>query len=283
MTWTPSTPPPAIPSSSFALSYPAPHILLVTITREKAMNSIPSFAHWEADDVFRWFDDEPDLRVAIITGAGTRSFCAGQDLIEQGHIKGGKASSSDRALATHPASGFAGVSRRVGKKPVLAAVNGWALGGGFEIVLNCDMVVAAPTAKFGLPEALRGLYAAAGGLPRIVRNVGIPLASEIAMTGRQLTAEEALRFNLINRIAQSQATVVSEAVELAQKIAALSPDAVIVTRAGLREAWETASVEGAARVTSEQYGAKLMKGDNIRIGLAAFAQKKQPKWVPSKL
>lgn len=97
------------------------------------MNSIPYQAHWEADSILHWFDDEPSLRVAIVTGAGDKAFCAGQDLIEQGEIK---RKPQPRQMMTHPPSGFMGVSRRAGKKPIIAAVNGWALGGGFEICLG---------------------------------------------------------------------------------------------------------------------------------------------------
>ena len=103
------------------------------------------------------------------------------------------------------------------------------------------MVVAAPNASFGLPEATVGLYAGAGGLPRIVRICGLQIGSEIAMTGRRLTAQEALGYHLINKISKSQDTVVEEAVEMANKIAGLSPDAIVVTRHGLREAWYVSS------------------------------------------
>lgn len=145
------------------------------------------------------------------------------------------------------------------------------------------MVVAAPNATFGLPEATVGLYAGAGGLPRIVKICGLQIASEIAMTGRRLTAQEALGYHLINKISRSQETVVAEAVEMAEKIAALSPDAIVVTRHGLREAWETASVEGAWRRTSDSYERALAEGPNMKIGLDAFAQKKKPQWLPSKI
>jgi enoyl-CoA hydratase/carnithine racemase len=120
-------------SESFILSYPAPNILLVTINRVGAMNSIPSYAHWEADAIFSWFDKEPNLRVGIITGAGKKAFCAGQDLIEQAKFK---VSPPPMSAKRHPTSGFCGLSRRTGKKPIIAAVNGFALGGGFEICLN---------------------------------------------------------------------------------------------------------------------------------------------------
>jgi enoyl-CoA hydratase/carnithine racemase len=143
--------PPLPTTGGFSISYPAQHILLCTLEREKAMNSIPFALHWHLHALFHWFDREPELRVAIITGAGKKSFCAGQDLIELGKRQAaakakaerGEEASEDekvlelvRANAGHPPTGFAGISRRVGKKPIIAAVNGFALGGGFEIVLN---------------------------------------------------------------------------------------------------------------------------------------------------
>lgn len=131
MSFKPSTSPP--PTPNYLLSYPAPHVLLITINRPKRMNSIPYAMHWEADTLISWFDSEPSLRVAVITGAGEKAFCAGQDLIEQGEVK---KNPQARQMMTHPYNGFMGVSRRVGKKPVIAAVNGFALGGGFEIVLG---------------------------------------------------------------------------------------------------------------------------------------------------
>ena len=145
------------------------------------------------------------------------------------------------------------------------------------------MVVASPTASFGLPEASRGLYALAGGLPRIMHICGLQIASEIAMTGRKLSAEDALRLNLVNKVSKTQDSVVPEAVEMAKLVAGLSPDAIICTRSGLREAWETGSVERAVTLTEQRYSAALKSGANLQIGLEAFAQKKQPKWVPAKL
>ena len=103
------------------------------------------------------------------------------------------------------------------------------------------------------------------------------------MTGRRLTAKEALDFHLINKISKSQETVVEEAVELAMKVAGLSPDAIVVTRAGLREAWEQGSVERGVQRVGERYDRGLFEGENIKIGLEAFAGKKKPQWVPSKI
>ncbi|KAK5941385.1 hypothetical protein PMZ80_006663 [Knufia obscura] len=274
-----SSPPPMKGASA---SFPADGILLVTINRPNQRNSIPFALHWQLHALFHWFDNEPTLNVAVITGEGDKSFCAGQDLIELGKRDPSKAR-EEPWLGIHPSTGFAGISRRLGKKPIIAAVNGFALGGGFEIVLNCDMVVAAPEATFGLPEALRGIYAGAGGLPRLIRNVGLPVASEIAMTGRTLTAQEALQYQLINKVSKSRASVVEEAIQLAKKIANLSPDAVIVTRLALREAWETGSVERAYQLTNERLAEKLTTGENAKEGLTAFAQKRKPNWQPSKL
>lgn len=136
-------------SPYFLLSYPSPHVLLVTINREKRLNAINRQAHWDGDAIFSWFDNEPSLRVAVVTGKGTKAFCAGQDLMEQndnvaaytsnnGHNKNKyEGSSTDkRDQLPLPPGGFLGVSRRKGKKPIIAAVNGFALGGGFEVTLN---------------------------------------------------------------------------------------------------------------------------------------------------
>jgi enoyl-CoA hydratase/carnithine racemase len=151
------------------------------------------------------------------------------------------------------------------------------------LISSSDLIVASPRAQFGLPEALRGLYAGAGGLSRLVRLVGLNLASEIALTGRRLSAEDALRHGVANKISKTHESVVNEAIAMAKSIGELSPDAVIVTKHGLRQALETASVERASQLTAEQYGKALMDGDNIKIGLMAFANKTKPQWVASKL
>ncbi|KAK1026250.1 hypothetical protein LTS16_022521 [Friedmanniomyces endolithicus] len=269
------------PTPTYLLTYPSPYVLLITINRPRAMNSLPYTSHWEADALLLWFDSEPTLRIAIITGGGTpnKAFCAGQDLIEQrdladlrSRIAAGdqtaRKAMPDRRTLTHPPSGFMGVSRRAGKKPIF---------------LGCDIIVASPNATFGLPEAMRGLYAGAGGLSRLVRLAGMTVASEIAMAGRFLSAQEAVQYGIANRVSKTHESCVPEAVEIASRIAGLSPDAIIVTRHGLRQSWETASVERASQETEMRYGALLRDGENIGIGLRAFAEKKQAVWVPSKL
>src|ERR1700754_3168976 len=115
------------------------------------------------------------------------------------------------------------------------------------------MIVASPTATFGLPEALRGIYAGAGGLPRLLNNTSLPITMEIALTGRTLTAEEALKYLIINKISKTQDSCVEEAVELAKKVASISPDAIIVGRAAIREGWESGSVERGYQLADERW------------------------------
>ncbi|EPS44790.1 hypothetical protein H072_1210 [Dactylellina haptotyla CBS 200.50] len=274
------TPP---PETKYTLvTFPTPHIVLVTINRPNQRNSLPFAAQWELHRIWTWYDSEPALRCAIITGAGPKAFCAGQDLIELGSLTEDDYKNRPWEFR-HPPTRFGGISGRGGKKPIIAAVNGFAFGGGFEIVLNCDMTVASPSASFSLPEALRGIYAAAGGLPRLANVVGLPVATEIALTGRVLSAKEALDYKLINKISTSADSLIDETIALAKKIEDLSPDAVIVTRAGLREAWKTGDVEAATKTVDDMYNHKLMEGENRVEGLSAFAQKRKPVWRPSKL
>ena len=193
-------------TSSFILSYPAQYVLLVTINRPEAMNSIPSYAHWEAESLFTWFDQEPSLRVAVITGAGAKAFCAGQDLIEQAQFK---VKPPPVSAARHPPLWLLRHKQKGGQETHYRCrkwlCSRWRIRDLFKLVMlllwpstgtftitdtSSDMVVASPKASFGLPEATVGLYAAAGGLPRIVRNCGLQIASEVAMTGRRLSPQE---------------------------------------------------------------------------------------------
>ncbi|TGO07032.1 hypothetical protein BTUL_0343g00010 [Botrytis tulipae] len=268
------------PLKHFLLSFPQTRVLLVTINRPEKRNSLPAEASWEAHGLFNWFDSEPSLLVAVVTGAGDKAFCAGKDLKEQNSVEGEELTALERAIFTHPPTGFMGLSQRKGIKPVLAAVNGFALGGGFEISLNCDIVVASSTAEFGLPEAGLGRYAAAGGLPRLIRTCGMQIASELAMTCRRLSAQEALSLRLINKISQTPASVVEECLAIAAQIASLPFDAIIMTRQGLREAWEVGSVQYATSRISEQFASQVRAGENSKIGLDAFVRKVKPQWGP---
>ncbi|KAF2837366.1 enoyl-CoA hydratase/isomerase [Patellaria atrata CBS 101060] len=278
MSYPTTTPPPPTPTF-LKLSYPAPRVLLATMSREKDLNCMNTAAQWEMDSVWKWLDVEPNLSVAVITGAGKKAFSAGADLKEWNNSMADDADPKNR-LGNAPA--FKPLSRRLGKKPVIAAVNGLAMGGGTEFAVNCDLVIASETAYFGLPEVKRGVAPIGGALPRLIRTIGLQRASEFALTGRNVTAQEALEWGFVNKVVP-QDKVVGEAVKYATMIAVNSPDAIICTRAGLRQGWETAAVERAVEVTLEREFAELQRGENIVEGLKAFTEKREPKWKASRL
>lgn len=181
-------------------------------------------------------------------------------------------------------NGFGGLSRRSGKKPVIAAVNGICFGGGCEMIVNCDLVFASPKATFALPEVKVGVVAAAGALPRIIRTIGRPRAMEMALTGRTVSAQEAFEWGLINKVVgDKEGEVVEAAVEYAKLIAANSPDAVIVSREGIKLGWEGMGAEDATKYALENWQPKLQAGENMAEGVRAFVEKRKPKWKPSKL
>ncbi|KAL1895487.1 hypothetical protein Sste5346_005295 [Sporothrix stenoceras] len=274
--------PPAVPD--VLVTFPAQHVMLVTINRPRQLNSLPSTYHAPLDRLFKWYDNEPALRCAVITGAG-RAFCAGADLKEW----------NDRnAAATKPGaspeakterwtpSGFGGLSNRTGKKPVIAAVNGICLGGGMEITVNCDMVVAAQSAVFGLPEVKRGVVAIAGALPRIVRTLGRQRSAEMALTGRNYSADEMEKWGVVNKVVPDD-KVVAEAVAMASTVANNSPDAVVVSREGMRLGWEGVAPELATDLLERgMYG--IMDGaENMKEGVLSFVERRQAVWKGSKL
>jgi enoyl-CoA hydratase/carnithine racemase len=230
------------------------------------------------DSVWKWLDDEPNLSVAIITGTG-RAFSAGADLKEWNNSMADDADPSKR-MGNSPA--FKPLSRRLGKKPVIAAVNGLAMGGGCEFVVNCDIVVAAEEAVFGLPEVKRGVAPIGGALPRLIRTVGLQRATEFTLMGEPISAQKAFDWGIVNKVVKKE-KVVDEAVRYAAAIAENSPDAIICTRAGLRQGWETAAVERAVEITMEREFAELQKGENILEGLKAFSEKRKPVWKASRL
>ncbi|GAB7352030.1 hypothetical protein MBLNU459_g2543t3 [Dothideomycetes sp. NU459] len=277
ISWTPkfSTQPPS--AKYCVLSYPAPDVLLVRLNRPKQLNCINIDGHEELDAIWSWLDKEPTLRVGIITGTG-RAFCAGADLKEWNK------QNSEAKPRQMPASGFGALSRRGGRKPVIAAVNGICFGGGCEMIVNCDLVVASSKATFALPEVKRGVVAMAGALPRIVRTLGKPRAMEMALTGRTLAATEAQEWGLINKVVgDKEGEVIEAAVEYAKMIAENSPDAVIVSREGIKLGWDGIGAEEGSRLFMENWYPRLVEGENIKEGVLAFVEKRKPKWTAAKL
>jgi enoyl-CoA hydratase/carnithine racemase len=181
------------------------------------------------------------------------------------------------------APGLAGLPRRSGKKPIIAAVNGICMGGGFEMVANCDLVVASSSAIFSLPEVKRGIVPVAGCLPRLTRTLGIHRTTDLVLTGKSVSAQTLYEWGLVSRVADDTSDVVEIAVQIAQDMCKNSPDALIVGRLGIRLSWETGNVEEAVTSLASEWYPQLVKGHNFREGIQAFVEKRPPKWIDSKL
>lgn len=186
------------------------------------------------------------------------------------------------------APGLAGLPRRAGKKPIIAAVNGLCMGGGFEMVANCDVVVAASTAAFSLPEAKRGIVPVAGCLPRLARTLGLQRTMDLVLTGRSVDAKTLCEWGLVTRVVDATPAgdggdAARAAVEVAQEMCRNSPDALIVGRMGVRMSWEDGSVEAAVSALEREWYPQLMQGHNFGEGIRAFVERRPPKWLDSKL
>jgi acetyl-CoA C-acetyltransferase len=243
------------------------HLLEVTINRPTSRNSLHPMANDELDHVFNAFFADDDLWVAIIAGAGDKAFSAGNDLVY---------SASGKPMWV-PKNGFAGLtSRRDMPKPVIAAVNGYAMGGGCEIALACHLVVADATAKFALSEVKVGLIAGAGGLVRLPRAIPPKVATEMILTGRRVTAAEALGYGLVNRVTEA-GQALDGARALAAEILDGSPTSV---RVSLRVMAETRGIPDVIDAVTHPSAAldDLMTSEDMIEGLTAFAQKRPPRW-----
>lgn len=242
------------------------HIALVTLNRPEARNAISPEVSQTMAALLDEIESDPALRAVVLTGRG-EVFSAGADLKV---VAQGRANDIARGKG-----GFAGVATRDFPKPLIAAVNGPALAGGFEIVLSCDLVVAADTARFGIPEVKRGLMAAAGGLIRLPKRVPLAIALELAMTGDPIDAARALQLGLVNAVVPAD-RVVAEAIALAERIGENSPIAVRNSRQLVREAAELTEEQGWTR-TVELMMPVFESGDSIE-GATAFAEKRPPVW-----
>ncbi|KAJ5502441.1 Crotonase core [Penicillium fimorum] len=269
------------------LTYPAPHVLLVTLNRPRNLNCIDSQGHADLHAVWEWLDEEPSMRVGILTGKG-RAFCAGADLKEW-NDRTSTATTSNSTIPM-PSSGFGGLARRKGKKPVICAVNGLCLGGGAEMIINSDIVIASSRAVFGLPEVKRGVVALAGALPRLVRTVGKQRAMEMVLTGRMVSAVEAEKWGLVNSVVEVGEgeeeigrAVLEKALGVAEEISGNSPDSVLVSREGVKLGWEGIGADEATAMLNDTWVKRLYEGENIKEGLKAFVEKRKPVWADSKL
>ena len=247
------------------------HIMVITFNRPEARNAVNLEFATIVGDALHEADHDPQVRAVVVTGAGDKAFCAGADL--KALVRG-----EGLIPAGREDWGFAGyVSHHIGK-PTIAAVNGFALGGGTEIALASDLVVAADTAQFGLPEVKRGIIAAAGGAFRLAAQLPPKVAMELLLTGEPVDAATAQRLGLVNRVVP-QDQVLDEALALAARISANAPLAVQASKRIARGIAEgrIASEEAAWRISNAETRA-LMASEDAKEGPRAFAEKRAPVW-----
>ncbi|MCP5027667.1 MAG: enoyl-CoA hydratase [Actinomycetia bacterium] len=244
------------------------NVVLITINRPEVYNALNPPANTELDTVFDEFAANDDQWVAIVTGAGDKAFSAGNDLKYQ--ASGGKMWS-----APH---GFAGLTSRFDlDKPVIAAVNGVSMGGGFEIALACDLIVAAENAVFALPEPRVGLAALAGGLQRLPRQIGSKRALGMILTGRRVAAAEGYELGFVNEVVP-EGEAVAGARRWAEQILECSPMSIKASKQVVRDSLDQADLVGSMK--NGQYPAviAMQKSEDFVEGPLAFAEKRSPQW-----
>lgn len=245
---------------------PAPGVGLIRLNRPQALNALNSQVTGETFTAMEIFDRDPAIGCIVLTGSD-RAFAAGADIKEMAEIS---------AVAMFSGKDFTDWSRmtRVGK-PIIAAVSGFALGGGCEMAMMADMIVASETAQFGQPEINLAIIPGAGGTQRLIRAVGKALAMEIVLADRRLSAEEALRYGLVNRVAPVE-LYLQEAIQLAQKVASMSQVAVKLAKDAVNKAHELPLTEG---LNYEKRNFYLLFGTEDRIeGMDAFIEKRKANW-----
>jgi len=239
-------------------------VMIVTLNRPKARNAANKALAVGVAAAMDELDSNDDIRVAILTGAGG-TFCSGMDL--KAFVSG--------EVPTVEGRGFAGLTEQLPKKPLIAAVEGYALAGGFELAISCDLIVAADNAKFGIPEVKRGLAAAAGGLMKLPRQIPSRLAMELALTGEFISSQRAYEMGLINQVVEA-GTALDAARALAAKIAANGPLAVAVSKQVVSESANWSDEE-----MWKKQGALVMPiftSEDAIEGATAFAEKRAPVW-----
>jgi len=239
---------------------------LVTLNRPGAMNALNNTLTRELMDALEAFDNDDAVGAMVITG-NQKAFAAGADIKEM-------ADKTVREMYDNdPIANFGRI--RAIRKPVIAAVSGWALGGGCEIAMSCDMIVASETAKFGQPEITIGVIPGAGGTQRLTRAVGKAIAMEMILNNRALSAAEALQFGLINRIVPAEAYL-DEALKLAEEVASRAPAAIRSAKKMINQAYEQFLGEALSEEKKEFYN--LFTTEDQKEGMRAFAEKRKPQW-----
>ena len=250
------------------------HVTIITLHRPERMNAITMEMHHALQAAFDAFGADDEQHACIVTGTGDRAFCAGTDLralTESGVLSGPDA---------YPKNGYAGIAERYDlDKPIIAAVNGVALGGGFEVALSCDIIVASENATFGLPEPLVGAVALGGGLHRLARQIGLKQAMGFVLTGKKIEAHEAHRLGLVNELVKSPADVVAAALRWCEAIAKCAPPAVRASKQTMIRGLDEPSLEAAMRHQESYPAFKAWRNsDDLKEGPRAFAEKRAPQW-----
>ena len=239
---------------------------LITINRPQAMNALNNQLMRELMDALEAFDKN-DAIGAMVIGGNEKAFAAGADIKEM----------ADRTIEQMMDRDHVAVFGRIRtiRKPVIAAVSGWALGGGCEVALSCDMIVASESAKFGLPEVTIGVIPGAGGTQRLVRAVGKALSMEMILNNRTLSAQEALQFGLVNRMVPVS-DFLNEALKLAEEIAARAPLAVRAAKKMINQSYERFLSDGLEQEKQVFYN--LFDSEDQKEGMQAFIEKRKPEW-----
>jgi len=251
------------------------HVFIVTIDRPEARNALSRQMSAALCDAWRTLRDEPELRVAILIGAGDRAFCAGADLKEVGAWYRSMTPLERRANAERE-PGLGGITRNLDPgKPIIAAINGHCLAGGLELALACDLRVAAEHATFGLPEVRRGIMPGAGGTQRLPRLIPEAIAMELLLTGDAIDAATALRVGLVNMVVPG-ATLLAAARSLAARITKNAPLAVAAARAAALKGRHLPLEEGLR--LEQLYAEPLRSTEDAEEGIRAFIDKREPEF-----
>jgi enoyl-CoA hydratase/carnithine racemase len=244
-------------------------VTTIVLDRPEVLNAVNPAMHVELQEAFDAFASAPDQLVCVVTGSGPKAFCAGSDL---------KAAARHGAT-TYPRNGYAGLIERFDlSKPVIAAVNGVALGGGFEIALACDVIVATDTASFGLPEPRVGAVALGGGLHRLVRQIGLKQAMGLILSARRVSAEEGLRLGFVNEVVP--ADQLAAAIDRwCAEILACAPLAISASKATAMRGLGERDVEAAMRAQHSWPEFQTWRvSEDLQEGPRAFAEKRLPQW-----
>ena len=250
------------------------HVAHVTLNRPERMNALDRHSHGELIEIFDDFARDDDAWVAIVTGAGERAFCAGNDL------KATAQASADGEQRVDSSSRFAAITRAYHcPKPLIAAVNGVAAGGGFEIALACDVVIAADSARFGLPEPRVGLIAGAGGIHRLTRQIPLKQAMGMLMTGRLVDAEEGRRLGFVNEVVPA-AQLMDAAERWASEMLECSPLLLQLTKESAQAGFGV-PVDEAIALDWEDRIPRMLASEDYVEGPKAFSERRRPVWTGS--